>query len=282
MKPRLRRIKAEQSSLGAFAPSDQTWKTEMTFKTAIHMLAVLFWTLSSFPAATTAQQSTPLDLTEENAIRALILQTIRENPEVLVETLMLFQQEVQTEADAKKRAAIKQVRALLELDTNSGVLGNPYGDVVLVEFFDYNCAYCRRAAPVVLELVDENPDLRVIMREWPILGPNSELAARASLASIRQGKFAVFHEALMALPRANAATIRRAADQVGLDFARLEADMQANEIGAHIETSRSLARQLGISGTPSFVIGDTIVPGLIGKADLQALIAEASDGDRAD
>lgn len=253
----------------------------MTFKTGLHVLTVLFWTLTSFPAVATAQQSTPLDLTKETAIRALVLQTIRDNPQVLVETLMLFQQEAQTEADAQKREAIKNVRAFLESDTNSGVLGNPYGDVVLVEFFDYNCAYCRRAAPVVLELISENPNLRVIMREWPILGPNSEIAARASLAAIRQGKFAAFHEALMALPRANAATIRRAADHVGIDFARLEADMQAKEIDAHIEASSSLAKQLGISGTPSFVIGETIVPGLVDKADLQALIAEAGDDDRA-
>ena len=249
----------------------------MTFEPAIRLLVIFVWALVSVPAIATAQQSTPLDQTEEEVIRALILQTIRENPEVLMETLLAFQEEVKAEAQAEQIAAIERVSDLLQSDTNTGVMGNPDGDIVLIEFFDYNCPYCRRAAPILFELIKDNPELRIIMREWPILGPDSELAARASLAARKQDGFASFHEALMAQPRANSVMIRRAAEQAGLDYARLQADMQAADITAHIEVSRRAAAELGISGTPTFLIGDTLVPGLLEKADLQALISDADN-----
>ncbi|QEW29860.1 DsbA family protein [Roseovarius indicus] len=249
----------------------------MILKTALRMLAVFLWPLISLPTTSLAQQSTPLDQVGQEGIKALILQTIRENPEVLVDTLLAFQEEAQAQAQAEQRAATQRVGDLLRADPNTGVMGNPEGEIVLVEFFDYNCPYCRRAAPVLFELSEENPDLRIIMREWPIIGPDSELAARASLAATQQDKFEAFHEALMAQPRANAVMIRRAAEQAGLDYDQLQADMGAPEVDAHIATSHDLARQLGISGTPTFLIGETLVPGLLEKADLQALIAEAGD-----
>ena len=178
-----------------------------------------------------------------------------------------------------RRAAIAALRDDLQSDPNAGSLGNPEGDTVIVEFFDYNCPYCKRAAPEVAGLIADDPDLRVVMREWPILGPDSELAARASLAARAQGKYAAFHAALMAQPRANEATIRRAAEEAGLDFDRLQADMNAPEVEAHIVRSRELATQLGISGTPTFVIGDTLVPGYAEKAQLAAIIAEGRDSE---
>lgn len=251
----------------------------MIARPAFRIVAIFLWALISAPTIAAAQQSTPLDQAEQEAIKALILQTIRDNPEVLVETLLAYQAEAQAEAQAEQRAVIERAGEFLQSDTNTGVMGNPDGQIVLVEFFDYNCPYCRRAAPVLFELIEENPDLRIIMREWPILGPDSEMAARASLAAIKQNKFEVFHEALMAQPRANAVMIRRAAEQAGLDYDQLQADMDAPEVDTHIAKSRDLARQLGISGTPTFLIGETLVPGLLEKADLQALISEAGNVD---
>ena len=244
---------------------------------AARILVVLHWMLIA-PLSAAAQQSTPLDQTEQEAIRALILQTIRENPEVLVETLLYFQEEAQAEAEAEQRANIARVSDLLLSDPNAGVLGNPDGKIVLIEFFDYNCPYCRRAAPILFELIEENPELRIVMREGPILGPDSELAARASLAALKQDGFADFHEELMAQPRANAVMIRRAAEAAGLDYARLQSDMDATDITAHIETSRQAAAELGISGTPTFLIGEALVPGLLEKPALQSLITEAANG----
>ena len=125
---------------------------------AARSLVVLLWVLIA-PLGAAAQQSTPLDQTEQEAIRALILQTIRENPEVLVETLLNFQEEAQAEAEAEQRANIARVSDLLLSDPNAGVLGNPDGKIVLIEFFDYNCPYCRSAAPILFELIEENPEM---------------------------------------------------------------------------------------------------------------------------
>jgi protein-disulfide isomerase len=224
-----------------------------------------------------AQQSTPLSEAEEAAVRALILETIRDNPQVIIDAVRAYQTQVAADEEAGLRAAIAALRYDLQSDPNAGSLGNPEGDTVIVEFFDYNCPYCKRAAPEVAALIADDPDLRVVMREWPILGPDSELAARASLAARAQGKYAAFHEALMAQPRANEATIRRAAEEAGLDLDRLQADMNAQEVEAHIARSRDMATQLGITGTPTFIIGDGLVPGFAEKAQLAAVIAEARD-----
>lgn len=249
----------------------------MSRTSAARFLMVLLWVLIA-PLSVAAQQSTPLDQTDEEAIRDLVLQTIRENPEVLVETLLNYQEEAQAAAQEQQVAAIERVSDALKSDTNAGVIGNPDGEIVLIEFFDYNCPYCRRAAPILFELIEDNPDLRIVMREWPILGPDSELAARASLAALKQDAFAEFHEELMAQPRANAVMIRRAAEAAGLDYARLQSDMEAADITAHIEASRQAAVDLGISGTPTFLIGETLVPGLLEKPALQSLITEAANG----
>lgn len=177
-----------------------------------------------------AQQSTPLSDAEAAAIRALILETIRDNPEVVIDAIRAYQTQAAADEEAGRRAAIA-----------------------------------------------DDPDLRVVMREWPILGPESEAAARASLAARAQGKYAAFHAALMAQQRANEATIRRAAEEAGLDLDRLQADMKESEVEAHIARSRELATQLGITGTPTFIIGDALVPGFAEKAQLATVIAEARD-----
>jgi protein-disulfide isomerase len=225
-----------------------------------------------------AQQSTPLSTAEQNAIRALILKTIRENPEAVVEAIQSYQAKLEADAAASQREAIARLGEALQSDKNAPVLGNPDGKTIIVEFFDYNCPYCRRAAPEVMALIAEDDDLRVVMREWPILGPDSETAARASLAARAQGKYAQFHETLMAQPRANEAAIRRAAELAGLDFDRLQTDMRAPEVDAHIAQSHELAQQLGINGTPSFVVGDNLIPGFVEKAQLAALISKTRKG----
>ena len=214
-----------------------------------------------------ALQSTPFSHVQEDAIRALILDTIREIPEGIIDSIMAYQDQAAADAENRRRAAIADLRGELRSDQNGGT--------VIVEFFDNNCPYCRRAAPEISALVDEDPDLRIVMREFPILGLDSETAARASLAARAQGKYAEFHDALMAQPRANAATIRRTTNALRLDFDQLQADMHAPEVDEHIARSRALAQQLGISGTPTFIIGGNLVPRFAKQDRLAAMIAEA-------
>ena len=210
---------------------------------------------------------------QEAAVRALVLQTIRDNPAVVGEALQTLQAQAQDAADAKAKDALKTQQANLMADPNAPVIGNPDGDVTVVEFFDYNCPYCKKVTPEVQALIDKDPKVRVVLREWPILGPDSEYAARAALAVRAQGKFAAFHAAMMGQQRANEATVRRVAADLGIDMTRLAADMDAPEVAAHLDLSNKLAAELGISGTPGFVIGDTIIPGFVPYQDLELAVA---------
>ena len=212
---------------------------------------------------------------DEAALRALILETIRTNPEIVMEAIEILQTR-ENEAQALAAAqALEAQKGALHNDPNAPVMGNPDGDVTIVEFFDYNCGYCRRVFPSVKELIAGDDNIRVVMREWPILGEESVFAARAALASRKQGKYAEFHDALMANEgRASQANVLSIADDLGMDITQLQADMAGPEVDAHIATSRQLTQALGLNGTPAFVFGDQLVPGAIELNQMQQLIEQ--------
>lgn len=217
----------------------------------------------------------------EQRVRELVLETIRENPEIVMEAVSILETR-QNAAQAESQAdVLKRERNLLERDPNAPVLGNPDGDVTVIEFFDYNCPYCRRVKPVVEALLKADPNVRLVYREWPILGEGSVFAARAALAAREQGLYAKFHWAMMGMNgRAEEASVLRIAEEVGLDIARLRRDMEATEVEDHIQTSMRLTQALGLNGTPSFVIGDTVAPGLMDLAQLRAVVEDARGGTR--
>jgi protein-disulfide isomerase len=167
-------------------------------------------------------------------------------------------------------------RAEIFADPDSPVGGNPTGDVTIVEFFDYNCPYCRQVAPTLEEIERTDPNVRLIYKEFPILGPGSEFAARAALASRKQGKYIAFHGALMAHKGriAEGATME-IAQAVGLDTERLKRDMEEPSIAAAIERNLSLAHALRVGATPTFVINDAILRGAADLEAFQVMIAEA-------
>lgn len=168
------------------------------------------------------------------------------------------------------------LRKALERDPNAPVLGNRQGDITLTEFFDYNCSFCKKMVGPIQRLISADPGLRVVYREWPVFGADSEFAARASLASLDQGRYWQFHAALMAIRgRATEATAMRAAREVGLDEARLRADMQAPRIDQHLQRSFELAEHMGLLGTPSFIAGDEGVFGELTLAELQQMVDRA-------
>ena len=201
-----------------------------------------------------------------------------ENPQILVESLQRMQ-ERQRSAQLDEIGQIIAARSDEILNNPaSPVGGNPQGDVSLVEFFDYNCPYCRRIAPILGEIEDSDPKLRVVYKEWPILGPNSEFAARAALASRSQGKYVAFHKALMlANGLVDESKVIEVAVAVGLDVDELRRDMAAPEIAALIERNRELAQALRITGTPSFVIGDQMLRGAAEADAIRDLIRQARE-----
>jgi len=222
-------------------------------------------------------QAAAQDISEDR-VRELVLETIRENPEIVMEAVAILEAR-QAEAQAASQAEVlSRERDTLDRDPNAPVLGNPEGDVTVVEFFDYNCPYCRRAKPEIEALLAADPDVRLVYREWPILGEGSVFAARAALAAREQGLYEDFHWALMGMSgRAEESSVLRIAEDIGLDVAQLRRDMEAPEIDAHIETSMRLAQVLGITGTPSFVIGDALVPGVVDAEQLQTLVTDARE-----
>ncbi len=228
--------------------------------------------LAIAPFASTAQ-----DLTDER-VKELALQAIRENPQIIMEAVQLLEAEQAAAQSQAQAEVLNNERQLLERDPNAPVLGNPDGDVTVVEFFDYNCPYCKRAMAEVQGLLEGDENVRLVYREWPILGDGSVFAAKAALAAREQGKYEEFHWALMGMQgRAEEASVMRIADEVGLDAERLREDMEAPEIQEHIATSMRLTQALGFNGTPSFVIGDNLVPGFVEVDQLRALVEEARE-----
>jgi protein-disulfide isomerase len=211
----------------------------------------------------------------EQRVRAYLL----EHPEVIMEAMQLLQERQRAaEAENLKRVIARRSAEILN-DPDAPVAGNPSGDATLVEFFDYNCPYCRRVAPAVSGLIDDDPDLRVVYKEFPILGPGSQFAARAALASRAQGRYLEFHEALMnAGEKVSEDSVLKIAREVGLDVDRLSEDMKDPAIEAAIARNLELANALGVTGTPAFVIGDHLVPGAVDRATLEGLIGQARRG----
>jgi len=211
-------------------------------------------------------------------MQALVLDTIRANPEIVMEAIEALQAREQQAQAMQARAVLTANKDALERDPNAAVFGNPDGDVTIVEFFDYNCGYCRRAFNDVKALVAADPNVRVVMREWPILGEASVFAARASLASRNQGKYQAFHVALMEHEgRASEAAVMEIAQSLGMDTEQLRVDMEAPEVTAHIQTSQQLTQALGLNGTPAFVVGSELVPGAIELDQMQALVEQARE-----
>lgn len=219
------------------------------------------------------QSPSPAVSTPQNEFERRVRQFLLDNPEVIIEAVRNYE-------SRKKAAELNEAQALLESradeifrDPDSPVGGNSKGDVTLVEFFDYNCPYCRRVAPVMLDVEKDDPDLRIVYKEFPILGPNSQFAAKAALAARRQGKYVAFHKALMlAKGLADKDKVMEIAAKVGLDAGRLKTDMKDPKIEAIIERNIELAQVLRINGTPGFVVGDQFIRGATDLQTLKAVI----------
>ena len=209
----------------------------------------------------------------------LVLEIIRDNPEVVTQAVSILQERERAQQAQAAQAALATHRDALFNQPHGPMLGNPDGAITIVEFFDYNCGHCRRSSRVIHDLLAADSQVRVVLREWPILGEGSRFAARASLAAQRQGQYQAFHRALMDLPgQATEASVINTASTLGLDVERLRRDMAAAEVDAHLALSDQLARALRLTGTPVFVVGNTLVPGFISLERLQELVQQTRSG----
>lgn len=220
-------------------------------------------------------QAPPTELPRE-AVEEIVRDYLRRHPEVVIEAIQAFEERRRAEARERASRVVAERRDALVRDPASPAAGNPQGDVTVVQFFDYQCRYCKSVAGAVRTLLAEDRSVRLVYKELPVLGPDSTVAAQAALAANAQGRYVAFHDALMALEgRPTLEAIRRVARQVGLDAARLEREMKAPAIQAALRANQALAREIGITGTPAFVIGAEVVPGAVPLERLRELVARA-------
>ncbi|HYZ33011.1 MAG TPA: DsbA family protein [Crenalkalicoccus sp.] len=213
---------------------------------------------------------------QRQEILDVVREALKRDPTILREALMALEESEKRDRAAAARGAIAEHGAALFRDPADPVKGNAEGAVTLVEFFDARCGYCKQMEPAVEEMLRRQRDVRLVLKDLPVLGPNSVLASRALLAAQRQGKYAELHEALMRLREEPAEPVlKREAERVGLDWPRLRHEMEDPAIQRRLDANLRLARALQVQGTPALFIGDRMVPGAVDLASLEKLVAEA-------
>jgi protein-disulfide isomerase len=199
---------------------------------------------------------------QKQQIEEIIKDYLIANPEIFLEVQTALEEKMEKDQAAKLKVAIADNAAEIYRAADASVAGNTGGDITVVEFFDYNCGYCKRGLADVIKLVDSDPNVRVVFKELPILSKGSEEAARVALAAKKQGKYWEMHRALLeAKGHVNEATALRLAETLGLDMEKLKADMASPEVAAEVARSEALAKKMGVNGTPHFLVGDRAIPG---------------------
>jgi len=236
-------------------------------------LAILAATSLSSPTMVTAEEG--LSDAQKAAVEGLIQKYIQEHPDEILDAVRAHSERQEVAARAAAESNLTELREKILFDPRAPVAGNPDGDVTMVEFFDYRCSYCKRSLDMVMTMIDEDPNLRVVFKEFPILSPQSRRASQAALAAKAQGKYLDFHYAVMsARGSLDDEQIMDIAAEVGLDIEKLRIDMEAPEIAAYLDNVQDLARSLDIRGTPTFVVENKIVRGAVDAETLRKAIAE--------
>jgi protein-disulfide isomerase len=245
------------------------------------LAAALLATFVALPAATPSlAQSFTGD--QRGEIEVIVREYLLSHPELLQDVMNELEKR-QAAADAEKhRAAVSENSATIFSSPRQITLGNPQGDVTMVEFFDYNCGYCKRAMADMLDLIKTDSKLKFVLKEFPVLGDGSVQAAQVAAAARLQDngkRYLEFHQKLLGgRGQADRARALAVAKEVGYDMARLEKDMNSDEVKAQIEESLKLGETLGLNGTPSYVVGNEVVVGAVGLNALKEKISTARCG----
>ena len=248
--------------------------------------------MSAFPAlrglAMAASLLTPVMLSsaaaaealspaQKGEVEALIQQYIMDHPEVIVQALQTMQARQEAEAAERQQKAIAALKSTLLADSRNPSTGPVDADVTIIEFFDYQCGYCKKVLPEVAAVLQGDPKVRMIWVDWPILGPMSVVAAQAASAvhKLKPEAYSAFHQTIMGeRGRLTEDKIFQAVAGLGLDVADVRKAMGSDDVQAHLAANHAIASQLGITGTPFFLVGDTAVPGAVDADNLRRIIAE--------
>lgn len=241
------------------------------------LLSVFLLTAGFLACGPVAAQDGEFSDDQAEEIKGYVREYILENPEIIAEAITLLQAKQETDKVNRQQENLRQLQSELQNPPEQTIMGNPDGKVTVVEFFDYNCGYCKTMFETVLETMQDNTDLRLVLIEFPILGPNSVIATKAALAARKQDLYGPFHQALMSHRGGiDEATVMTLARGVGINVNQLKLDMKAPELDEIIEKNRNMAQKLEINGTPAFVVGDALVPGAVSAEQFNELINQAS------
>jgi protein-disulfide isomerase len=204
---------------------------------------------------------------------------LKRHPEAVAEAMQAYQAKQEEARDAQTQTAIGTQGNQLYHNPDSPVAGNPNGKETLVEFFDYSCHFCKQIHPDLQTLLKSDADLKIIYKDFPILGPGSTLAAKAALAAKMQGKYQPMHDALLDFKgQFDDAAIQQIAESAGIDYARLKTDMESADVSKQISDNMALADKLNIRGTPSMIINHQFVGGAIPLDELKTKLQQGKDG----
>ena len=212
---------------------------------------------------------------QRQEMESIIKDYLLGHPEILQEMTQTLEQKQKQAEDEQRKVGLVQNASQIFRDKADFVAGNPKGNVTMVEFFDYNCPWCKKDFPDVMALLDEDKELKLVFKEFPILGPDSEYAAKAAIAAGKQGKYLKLH---MALYQHEGRVTKEGVDEIasgqGLNMDQLKKDMDDPETAKIIARNRDLAQSLAINGTPAFIIDDKLFPGYLPKDELASAIKE--------
>lgn len=244
----------------------------LSFRRSLLLLPVL--ALALVPVSSRAADA--LTPAQTDQINKLIHDYFMNNPKALIDAIEHAEASVKQDEQGQAKELLQSHREELEQDPTSPVLGNAKGDVTIVEFFDYRCPYCKASAPLIADLLAQDKKIRLVLKDFPILGKDSVFASRVALVAQKHGKYAEFYKAMFALKTpVNNDTTLDVAKSLGFDPAQVKKEMEASEIDTIIKHNYDLAKAINAEGTPAFVIGDTLSPGALTLDGLKTQIAAA-------
>lgn len=264
------------SALALFRLKTNSFLNMKRHMTRLFRLPALLLAALSFAFAAPAYAQGTFGAAEKAEIETIIHDYLVEHPEVLVKAFDALEKKQAAAELAETKAAVEQNRKAIYDNPMDYVTGNPDGDVTIVEFFDYQCGYCKRSFEPLMDFVKADGNIRLILKEFPILGPVSLSASQAAIAAKKQGRYMEMHAALYEHKGGlDEDGIYEIAEDVGLDLAKLKKDMADPAIQDHVSRTYRLAEQLGVDGTPAFIVGGTMYPGAADKERLEKIVKDA-------
>lgn len=228
-----------------------------------------------FAPAYSSAQAQSFSPEQKKELEKLFLEFLADNPQAILDSVDNYRAEQERQSQQSAQENLDEYADYYE-QSDLPMAGNPDGDVTVVEYFDYNCGYCRKAFEDIMKLLEKDDNIRVVFQEMPILSPSSQTMAQYALAAHQQGKYFEMHKALMNYKGSQSEqAYQKLAEDLGLDMEKLKADLESEAVTNQLRKSMEMARSLGIRGTPGFIVGDKIYPGYIGLGGLTKAIQEA-------